>query len=320
MRLGRDRSRSARRWSLLAPLLAVFCLAVFIAAESSSAASPIVPPGFRVEASNGYTVHGIGFDGTSQEHRDELLLLVEGRNSIVLYVAPAEVNETEGEGSIKADLGALGSIDLRFVPSGRAKTEAAACDSKPQRLDSGFYEGTISLEGEEGYMRANATRAPGELRVLESLVCAELTSVSYRRTAGGELVATRRSGATATQLTFSKRSPKSPATFEASIEERRGPISILRAISGRVPTGAFKYDVNRQRATVHPGSPFSGSATFNGAAPRKKRIHGSLNVDFPGHSNVPLTPLGTKAALVRATESTPNPFRLPRLAAPSTLP
>lgn len=320
MRLGGDRNETARRWSV-APLFAAICLTALVAAEASSAARPIVPPGFRIEASNGYTVHGIGLDGTPQEHPDDLILLVEGRNSIVFYVASADVDQPDpASSSIKADLGALGTIDLRFVPTGKAKTEPSACDPKPNRIDSGFYEGTISLEGEEGYMRANATRAPGELRTLESLVCGEVNPGPRGHAGGGELIAERRSGATKTEFTFFKGAAKSPATFDASIEERRGQMGILRAISGRVPTGAFKYDVDRQRATLKPGSPFSGSATFNGAAPRKKRIHGSLSVDFPGNSKVRLTPLGTKAALVRATENTPNPFRLPRLAALSTLP
>ncbi|HEX5610708.1 MAG TPA: hypothetical protein VFX45_11540 [Solirubrobacterales bacterium] len=320
MKLGGERAATVRRWPLLAPVVLALCLAM-LAAGTASAARPAPPIGFRVEASNGYTVHGIVLDGAEQEDpRDELLLFVVGPSSAVIYATPAEVANGETEPAVKADLGALGSIDLRFVPSGKAKTEPSACDPKPQRLDSGFYEGTISLRGEEGYMQVNATRAPGEVRVIESFGCPTLKFGSRGHLGGGELTAKRRSGATVTEFSFFKGTPRSAASFDASIEERRGPMIILRAIEGRVPAGDFKYDVKRQRATLRPGAPFSGSATFNGSAPRGKRIHGSLSVDFPGHSDVRLTPRGTKAALVRATENTPNPSRLPRLAALSTFP
>jgi hypothetical protein len=320
MRLGGERDPRARRWSLAAPLLLVFCLLALLAAATASAARPIVPIGFRVEASNGYTVHGIVLEGSEEDPRGELGLFVLGPSSAVIYAVPADVTDAETAPSVKADLGALGSVDLHFVPSGKAKTESSPCGKGRRRLDSGFYEGTISLRGEERYTQVDATRAPGEVRVIESFSCLTADSGPRAHASGGELIAKRRSGATTTEFTFFKDAAKSRTIFEASIEERRGPMTILRAINGRLKSSAFSYDVKGQRATVHPPSPFSGSATFNGAAPRKKRIHGSLSLDFPGNSNVRLTPAGTQAALVRATENTPNPFRLPRLAALSTFP
>lgn len=144
--------------------LAVVCVSVTAAlilasVPRVSAASLYPPGGFRLPASNGYSLHAIAFDGDPHELSDALILLFGRKGSSAFYAVQkrAEVTET----SIKGDLGRLGSIDLHFVPSGQPRRERATCNRRPIAFDSGFYEGRVEFEGEEGFTKVDATRTWG---------------------------------------------------------------------------------------------------------------------------------------------------------------
>jgi hypothetical protein len=62
-----------------------------------------------------------------------------------------------------AILGRLGSVDLWFVSSGQRREKRSTCDPHPIEIDSGFYEGRIEFEGEEGFTKLDAVRTPGEI-------------------------------------------------------------------------------------------------------------------------------------------------------------
>jgi hypothetical protein len=278
------------------------------AASTASAESLGAPPGFRLEASDGYTIHAIAFDDP-EGRGDDLLLLVARRHSAVLYATHATVTET----SIAASLGAVGSIDLHFVPSGRVAVERSACAKKPFRFDAGFYEGTIDLDGEEGFMHAHATRARGEIRTLASLLCSGGVgsegiggdAPGARLTVHGKLAGSK------VEFVAWKNSPTRVSRFEASIGERRGGLTIIRGVSATGSAAAFPFDTAAWSATVRPPTPFSGKAGYDGAAGPLRRFGGNLEVDFPGRSNVPLTGPGTRASMVRAVQNPGHPFRLP---------
>lgn len=274
----------------------------------ASASSLGPPPGFRLEGSNGYTVRAISFDAP-EGRRDELLLFVSRPHSIVVYATRAMVTD----GSIAADLGSVGSVDLHFVPTGKTAAERSACAKKPFKFDAGFYEGTIDLDGEEGFMHAHATRARGEIRTLASLLCSggvgsEGTgghAPGVRLTVHGKLAESK------VEFVAWKNSPTRVSRFEASIEERRGGLTIIRGVSAAGSAAAFPFDTAAWSATVRPPSPFSGKAVYDGAAGPLRRFGGNLEVDFPGRSNVPLTGPGTRASMVRAVQNPGHPFRLP---------
>jgi hypothetical protein len=56
-----------------------------IVASPASAASLFPPPGFRLSASNGYSLHAIAFDGDPHEKPDALILFVVGKQSSATY-------------------------------------------------------------------------------------------------------------------------------------------------------------------------------------------------------------------------------------------
>ena len=277
---------------------------------SAAVASPLVPPGFQLKASNGYKVFGVFFDGTPHEERDEVLLFVVREGSAVTYFVPAEAGET----SVSADLGALGSVDLHFVPTGRPKSERTPCGTpKRVRVERGIYEGSFELQGEEGFATARAARVPATARILLGLVCGAGGDDGGfgGHSPGARLSIHRRADGASTEFVARTNSPTRPAYFEASIEEKRGRIGISRGVSFKGPSAAFQFDFAAKTATVEPGGPFHGSAMYDGRRGRFARAKGNLTVDFPGHSGVALLGPRTSAGMVRYVDNPSHPFALP---------
>jgi hypothetical protein len=223
----------------------------------------------------------------------------------VFYVVPAEVTET----SIDADLGQVGTISVDFVSSGVIKKERPQC-GKPVEVQSGNYVGTIDFEGEEGFSEAHATSVPGEAKFILSLVCGgTLSEGTGGHSPGARLTAHGPKGGF--EFEARKNSPSRPARFTASIEERRGSVTIERGIGAKAGPGTFEYDVPAGIATVSPPAPFDGEATFRRGPGKRTSWHGDLTVDFPGRAGVSLTGSGARASLVRAVQNPSHPFRLP---------
>jgi hypothetical protein len=283
---------------------AVVLLMLSLAAPAS--ASPLVPPGFRLNASDGYKVFGLFFDGTPHEERDELILIVARRHSSVVYFAPAEADET----SVSAQLGAVGSVDLHFVPTGRTRTEPTPCgEPKSVKVEAGSFEGSVDLRGEEGYMHAHATRVRSDAQTTLGLACGGPSNEgSGGHSPGARLTISRRKGQTAIQFVARKNSPTRASRFEASIQERVGQLGIFRTISSTAAPGAFLFDTKAKTASLDPGFPFDGKATYDGDRGPFGRVRGNLHVDFPGHSSVLLTGPGTRAAMIRFVENPNHPF------------
>jgi hypothetical protein len=273
-----------------------------------AAAEPLFPPGgFRLSASNGYNIHVLAFDGDPHGAHDEVILFVNRKNASVVYFALKRVDVTET--TIAADLGRVGSIDLQFVPTGMPKEESSACDPRPIKFDSGFYEGKFDFKGEEGYAKAHVTRAHGEVRFAASLICGRSRDEGIGGGSPGARLVTRRhwdSGKLEFEAT--KNSPSRPSRFQASIEERRAGLVIDRGVSASAGAGAFDFDVPAQTALLAPPTPFHGTARFHHTTRRPGRLAGSLSVDFPGRSHVRLG--GSSGGLVRWVQNPSHPFRL----------
>jgi hypothetical protein len=285
-------------------LTTVLILAV---APCAAAASLFPPGGFRLPASNGYSLHAIAFDGDPHERPDALLLFFGRKGSSVIYGVQRRVEVTET--SIEADLGALGSVDLRFIPSGQPRVEKSACDPRPIEIDSGFYEGRIEFEGEEGFTKVDAARAHGEIRLAASLICSGGGDEGFGGHSPGALLSSRRRWPGG-RLEFGVKTNSStrPTRFSASIEEQHDGLATSRSVSAVAGPEAFKFDVSSQTALLNPPSPFKGTATFHRTSRRTPgRLRGSLSVDFPGHSNVSLA--GSRGSLVRYVDHPSHPFR-----------
>jgi hypothetical protein len=305
------------RQVVLGLAVAVACMTPpLTAADASAAGALAAPPGFRLSASNGYTIRAFAFYDREGD-QDAFYLFVTRKHSAVFYFTKADVTEA----SIRADLGAVGRVDVHFVPTGRSRTERSACGGKPVKFDAGFYEGAIVLEGEERYMHADATRARGEVRTVLSLLCpgGADSEGSGGHSPGALMTVRQKLGSTKMEFVARKNSPTRSSKFQAAIDERRGRLSISRAVSITGSARAFRYDVAARMATVRPAFPFSGKAAYHAAAGSPGGLFGDLTVDFPGRSGVRLTGARTRAALVRAVQNPSHPFRVPRLAQwPST--
>lgn len=283
-------------------------VAAFVAAGPASAESLPAPSGFRLRASSGYSVRVLGL-GNPKTGESAVLVFVGNRNSAVTYAtADAVVTAT----SIQADLGAVGRIDVDFVPSGEARTERSECGGKPLAVDSGRYEGVIDFEGEHGYSEAHARSAPGEAKLALNLLCAvRVGPDGIGGNSPGAFLTAHSGGHAKIKFEAMKNSPSRPARFTASIAERRGEMEISRSVAAVAGPGAFAFDFPSGRAIIEPPAPFAGVGNFRRSSDRGSTWGGDLTVDFPGHPEVALTGAGTKASLVRAVDNPAHPFRGP---------
>jgi hypothetical protein len=287
------------------------CLAVLALAAPAEAAAPEPPvaakseflgysAGFRLQGTNGYDL----FVSAYSERRDgkgEMVIAAARRNAWygggALYVAPAVVSAD----FFKADLGALGRIDLAIHPSGQKEKIHIRCSRQTYLFESGFYEGTVEFEGEGDYTGASATQIPfqpfddcgggggsSETRG-PSLPGAVLKGVSFAH--GRHL-----------SFQFNKNHRiRGKVPYSLELRERRDGIQIQRLIEGTAPTGSFHFEPTLSSAHLGPPSPFDGSATLrrrpNSVTPNWT---GDLNVDFPGHPNVRLAGPGVFVSLRHA--------------------
>jgi hypothetical protein len=282
------------------------CLAASAIALPAVAETLSPPGGFRLGASNGYTLDVLSVHKPETE-RGEVLVLAHARRSAVLYFAHAMVSDT----SIEADLGAVGRIDVDFVSSGRERTERSKCGGKSVAVDSGDYVGTIDFSGEQGYSEAHATTVRGDAQFALSLVCGKSGDEGFGGHSPGALLRAHNRGSTRFEFEARKNGPSRPARFNASIHERRGSLLIDRGVAAEARPGAFDFNVPDGTATVAPPAPFDGGATYSRDSEGRVRWRGHLTVDFPGRTGVRLTGTGTRASLVRAVQNPSHPFRLP---------
>lgn len=254
---------------------------------------------FKLEASHGYSI--LGFASSERiDGRGDIGLIVYRGGSAVSYSAPAIVTPTR----LEADLGALGEIAADIAPSDRRKKLRSRCGGGVRTIQPGLYRGKFEFHGEEGYADAVATRVTEDAQFLLDLTCA--------RAVGGESVgaglpgarlrSSYRHGDRRLSLQLNKNRPGKATVFSASLAERRGEIRIERSVFGRQPARAFEYDSLLRTANVAPVAPFSGVARFHRSAVPANRWTGSLSLDFPGESNVPLTGAGFRANVVHARQ------------------
>lgn len=272
-------------------------------ASADAAETPLIPPGFRLRASNGYTLSVTAF-GNPRTERGAVILILRSHHAGVLYSAPASVSST----SIDADLGALGRIDVDFVSSGQSRVERPACGD-PVRVDSGRYEGNIAFEGEEGYSQVQARSARGEAKMALSVICAGgPDSEGSGGHSPGARLAVRHRGARRFEFTAMKNSPTRPARFAASISESRRSLQISRSVEVEAAPSSFDFDIPSGAAHVSPPGPFAGEAHYVRLPSKSASWRGDLSVDFPGRANVQLTGPGTRASLSRAVLNPSHPF------------
>jgi hypothetical protein len=280
--------------------LAVLLAALTVAGPASAESLPAFPA-FHLRASNGYSVSVLA--GTDRKTgKGDIAVFVGNRTSSVFYSTRAAVSAT----SIEADLGAVGRIDVDFVPSGVPKTERPDCGGKPITFEGGRWEGEIDFEGEHGYSEAHATSVRDEAKPALAILCALVGGpVGVGRSGGGHLpgaLLETRNKAQRAEFRAMKNGPADPARLTASIVEKRGSMQIIRSVDVVAPPGAFQFDVAAGVATVDPPAPFSGRGEYRRRRGGGSTWRGDLAVDFPGRANVRLAGGSTHASLEGAVQ------------------
>ena len=186
------------------------------------------------------------------------------------YTAPATVTADR----VTAQFGSLGELDYRFTPKRNGSVD---CDYGTEEGEA-VFEGTFVFTGENGYVHIEAPGAEGTFRIDPAPTnCAQKRlarrAVPYSPTYSGE-------GATLEAGTGSraKGKPREVNVFDlgkkgpnrvvvdAYLGEKREGMSVARGVGLTAGSGAFRWDLKKGTATLRPPKPFTGSATFTGAA------------------------------------------------------
>jgi hypothetical protein len=254
---------------------------------------------FRLHGTHGYEVTVVASSRPHFKH-GEVLVLVTGRTSTVIYFAPATVTTTE----IEADLGPIGRISVAFKPEGKPERTPSGCgDGDSGEVQPGSWVGTVDLTGEEGFTHAEETHLKSIVSPFIDIVCGSVIRIAEptgKGIPGARLVARSATKKRSLFLQVNQNRPDGPVRVEASVEERHHGLVVSRQVVHRYPGSAFDFDPELRSAVLDPPAPFSGRATFSGNAKPRNQWTGDLFLDFPGHANVPMTGGSFKAALWHA--------------------
>ncbi len=262
---------------------------------------------FHLAGSNGYEIAVDGQSATAYLEVTRPSPPSQHRVESSTYVARGRVSAT----AIEAGFGELGSVTMRFHPSGRvvhgnARRNCRGPDRRTIRF--GIFVGSVRFRGEDGYTSANVHRVKGTVTTPPSLSCSAPPAGTVRREgprAGtGQrnprttaLRAGWRLGLTATYFTAARTQGK--ARFLAVTEQSRGAFAVYRVVSAPASPLSFASDNALSFASVTPPPPFSGTGSLQRDSSGVKSWVGSLAVSFLGEPDVSLTGPQFKTKLTR---------------------
>jgi hypothetical protein len=227
-------------------------------------------------------------------------------------------------GHVSADFGVVGSVAVRFHPSGPAREyrPPKECEGKSSRREFGRWVGKVSLRGEGGYFAVSADSVGGELdrtfrqrchlthpsprprpeslrERIEPDVGASLFSAIFGIVSSLEAVDAE--GGRVVVLRAAHANSGGPgAEVEAGAFEYQGRMPVGRIVSVlKAPAGSLLTSLPGERpatATLKPGAPFSGEASYLATSPAVHSWTGTLAVRFPGLT-VPLAGEGFSSTL-----------------------
>ena len=306
----------------LVPLLAALLACALLA--SPAAGESLLGPGeagvggnavrFWATGTGGYKV---GVYAPLGPH-SRVTITVENRNGVAQYVTTGSVSSTK----VTADFGRLGRISLRFRPSGKVLRTTIHGDVEcPFHAAArvGTFVGNFRFEGEGGYTKIAAHKLAGgvgaptapfdkreekslfgchqEQRIAELAFPADpLRKLEEEEPAGGPsfgAVATTANGKiflAGAPVVIKGAPTKHPTTFVfALVQEEVEGIRIGRAAFGGGETATVLPVTASGGATLTPGAPFTGSATYAPSPTGPGTLTGDLAIPLPGAGPVPLT-------------------------------
>lgn len=284
--------RASLFWAAI--VLGFLTLSLF-AVPASGAEIPNIIAGFQIRGTNDFEITVVRndrlFDITARRPGEE-----------AYYLTSVAVRATN---SIQANLGSLGAISVRFTPTGPRKRLPNLPEGCYRARSRGVFVGEIDFHGEEAFTEAAASRAKGEVIVSRGDCDTFDRSVRSQPASQTRLVPTEvglfarhlsKSSSVRFECSEGAGSDLAPigATdpdrlyFKASMDERRGRISIYRSITGTSDDpSTFTFNSALTSATAAPPPPFIGTGTLE----RENRTErgswtGDLTASFPGAPNV----------------------------------
>jgi hypothetical protein len=279
---------------------------------------PTVSEEFELQGTNGYAVT------VTLDNRRKLSLSADhsGARGLTLVKYALDAPQARGSDDIKARIGKLGRIDLRFVPRSvhESKSTPHDCHGGKTITEEGHFVGLIVFRGERDFTRVRATSVSGSVAKVPALRCpalapsppekqveeedAAIEAQEAKEDAENEveqvnllakLNGKRRIvefGATRTSARKRDGSKFSASNFFVVAGRRLGRIEEASVFLDLFEPGSKFRLVEPLRpidgAVVKPPAPFSGTATFKREAPLPARWSGNLKVDLPGFGIVPL--------------------------------
>jgi hypothetical protein len=287
-----------KRWGIFGVILVVLSVAMLPATASGRALSRARFGGFgtsfKLQGTEGYDLWVSAYS-RRRDGKGWISIWADGKHAAASYRAPARVTgEPARDGTataIKADLGALGKVDLLLERSGVEKTVRWKCGGPKWSYEPGIYRGVFEFEGEGGYTGATATEVP--LDPMPFFLAGGCHGGGSGESRGPGIPGALLKGISFAHdriLVFqvNKNNRQARTFYSASVREQHEGVYIYRTIEGSAGPSAFSFDRELESATLSPPSPFTGTGTLR----RKTNAllptwNGNLELAFPGHT-IPL--------------------------------
>jgi hypothetical protein len=337
----------------LAAIAAAIAIAAVLVPGAAAAQRPKGPHGnpTRVELLAFRGTNGFGIEVSLVNHQALTISASASRGpGLLLTTYTLKAPQAPGSDDIRASLGRLGRIDVRFVPKSvkEEKPPVPVCKGEKTVLELGRFVGLIEFRGARGYTRARVTEAVGGVAVEPAPACRGKKGRSphqrdpqKRPSAFDQLISaaaqvqqpakeeeTGLVGLTAKaenppvefkalQLMVPGKKAKKLAfgTFSAVATRDRGRIKESSAALDLLVSGNYLRVPDlahpTAEATVEPPAPFLGKGTFQRESARQTSWTGDLRVNLPGFGVVPLAGPGTEATMCSSLACLPKKSRHP---------
>lgn len=226
---------------------------------------------FAAPASNGYKLSFSAWEKSRGPREDASFSLRRGSRSVTYTVT--------GRGAIRgrrieADFGALGSFSGTFTGKVKAN-DGGGC--KPFLRKPTRFSGRLAVTGEHGFAAARLNEARGRIIALVKDPDCVVPTARPKPQVKPKQVTLEACPAEGTRFYAHLDRRRELASFQANTIERRGRLLIGRVAYRNARADAFDVDFDLGAATIAPGGPFSGSASFDG-----ERLTGDLEVEQLG--------------------------------------
>lgn len=311
----------------------MLAMAVLLPAATSTAeAQPRHAGKFEVQRANTTSIDYLG----KRDGYDVVLSMPSNRVA-VLYVSRFEQEDGSYEGAssgyavrvkgslesgvVRARLGSLGRISLRFQPSGRVRKHhnSKACRGRPAVTEYGRFVGHVEFDGEGGYLHASFTGAKGEITHWFRLTCRQYEAQDFSPKSLREYVAPifgflfSPGQGSVSLLNVAARSHRRYIGIRAAHQEGSLPgaevqlgtveskdgMAIGRSAYVEGVPGTLLTSLPGERpatATLAPPAPFFGEADYLENSATSHSWTGTLGVNLPGLT-LPLTGPGFYTSL-----------------------